>query len=168
MSYRRSRHSTRQTVTFLECTGELHIFIYREEKTAQQKKHTPPLTQKEVRGIYQSPLEPTGCQGQVATKERETNRLLLGKNDQLLELSCSSHTPHSHLFLKVLLSISERRGAIKDTFVTLNPKCPSTQNHNTVKPLFPCLFYLLTCLPPPICKSQFIVSGCNSFKTKAF
>ena len=88
--------------------------------------------------IYQPPLDPTGCQGQVATKERKTNRLLLGKTDQLLELSCSSHTPHPHLFLKVLLSISERRrGTIKNTFVTLNPKCPSTQNHNSVKPLFP-------------------------------
>ena len=119
--------------------------------------------------IYQPPLDPTGCQGQVATKERKTNRLLLGKTDWLLELSCSSHTPHPHLFLKVLLSISERRrGTIKNTFVTLNPKCPSTQNQNTVKPIFPCLFYLPTCLLPPIRKSQFIESGCNSFKTKAY
>jgi hypothetical protein len=37
-----------------------------------------------------------------------------------------------------LLSISEkRRGTIKNTFVRLNPECPSTQNHNTVKSLFP-------------------------------
>jgi len=76
MSYRRSRHSTRQTVIFfLERAGELRIFIYyREEKTAQQKKHTPPLTQKEVKGIYQPPLNPTGCQGQVARKKKKNRR----------------------------------------------------------------------------------------------
>ena len=74
---------------------------------------------------------------QEKKEKPKTHRLLLGKTDQHLELSCSSHTPHPHLFLKVLLSISERRrGTIKNTFVRLNPKCPSTQNHNSVKPLF--------------------------------
>jgi hypothetical protein len=50
------------------CTS-LYIIYYRErekKKQPKQKKHTPPLTQKEVKGIYQPPLNPTGCQGQVA------------------------------------------------------------------------------------------------------